>query len=252
MQIGTVELGKTPRVIVALSGENLKGNLEKARELKVDLIEARLDLLSDVSKESFRSFLDAVADFGFYSVSTIRPVWEGGKFKGSEEERLELFKLAVSHPATGAVDVELRAKILPYVKEMVEKERKVLIVSYHDFEKTPSKSEIEDILGRAKDAGADIVKVAFAGREPSDATRVCCVLENFDHPKVFMVMGEVGKFTRVVGFSFGSLLTYTFFGEPVAPGQIEAEKLIRLLCEFYPEYSKEKERFLHPAIEEVL
>ena len=86
MQIGTVELGRIPRVIVALNGENLKENLEKARELKVDLIEARLDLLSEASKESFKFFLDGIADFGFYSVSTIRPVWEGGKFKGSEEE----------------------------------------------------------------------------------------------------------------------------------------------------------------------
>jgi len=252
MQIGTVELGKVPKVVVALDDENLRENLERARELKVDLIEARLDLLKEISRETFKSFLDAVADFGFYSISTIRPVWEGGKFKGSEEERLELFKLVISHPATGAVDIELKAKILPYIKEMVKKERKVLIVSYHDFERTPSKAEIENILCRAKETGADIVKVAFAGKDVSDATKVCCVLEKFDHPKIFMVMGEVGKFTRVVGFSFGSLLTYTFFGKPVAPGQIEAEKLIRLLCEFYPDYFKEKERFLRETGEEVL
>jgi len=252
MQIGTVELGKVPRVIVALGGENLKESLERARELKVDLVEARLDLLPEVSESSVKSFLDAVSDYGFYSVSTIRPVWEGGKFKGSEEERLKLFEFVVSHPATGAVDVELRSEILPYVRELVRDERKVLIVSYHDFDRTPSSQEIEGILGRAKETGADVVKVAFAGKSLSDATRVCCLLSRFDHPKIFMVMGEVGKFTRVVGFSFGSLLTYTFFGKPVAPGQIEAEKLIKLLCEFYPDYAREKERFLRPAIEEVL
>jgi 3-dehydroquinate dehydratase-1 len=57
-------------------------------------------------------------------------------------------------------------------------------------------------------------------------------------------MGELGKFTRVVGFSFGSLLTYTFFGKPVAPGQIEAEELILLLEKLYPEYADYRKKFL--------
>ena len=67
-----------------------------------------------------------------------------------------------------------------------------------------------------------------------------------------MVMGEVGSFTRVVGFSFGSLLTYTFFGRPVAPGQIEAEKLIKLLSNLYPQYRKEKGKFFNREFLEVL
>ena len=81
------------------------------------------------------------------------------------------------------------------------------------------------------------------GRTQSDAARVCCVLSQLNYPRVFMVMGEVGSFTRVVGFSFGSLLTYTFFGRPVAPGQIEAERLIKLLANLYPDYRREKGRF---------
>ena len=244
MQIGTVELGKEPAVIVALSGEKLKENLERARRLRIDLIEARLDLLSEISSKTVREFLGTVADYGFYAVSTLRPVWEGGKFKGEEFERLDLFKEIVKHPATGAVDVELRSSLLPEVASMVKEERKRLIVSYHDFEKTPSEPEIEEILNRCREAGADIVKVAFMGKSQEDAARVCCVLSGFDHPKIFMVMGEVGSFTRVVGFSFGSLLTYTFFGKPVAPGQIEAERLIKLLSNLYPSYRRKREKFL--------
>ncbi len=243
MQIGTVELGKEPAVIVALNGENLKENLEKARRLRIDLVEARLDLLTEITPETIREFLDTVADFSFYAVSTLRPAWEGGEFKGEDPERLKLFEVIVKHPATGAVDVELRSSLLPEVASMVREERKKLIVSYHDFEKTPSESEIEEILGKCREAGADIVKVAFMGKSQEDAARVCCVLSKFNHPKIFMVMGEVGSFTRVVGFSFGSLLTYTFFGKPVAPGQIEAERLIKLLSNLYPSYRKKREKF---------
>ncbi len=243
MQIGTVELGKEPAVIAALNGENLKKNLEKARRLRIDLVEARLDLLPEITPGTIREFLDTVADFGFYAVSTLRPVWEGGEFRGEESERLKLFEVIVKHPATGAVDVELRSSLLSEVASMAKEERKKLIVSYHDFEKTPSESEIGEILGKCREAGADIVKVAFMGKSQEDAARGCCVLSKFNHPKIFMVMGEVGSFTRVVGFSFGSLLTYTFFGKPVAPGQIEAERLIKLLSNLYPSYRKKREKF---------
>ncbi len=244
MQIGTVKLQNEPAVIVALDGNRLRENLEKARRLRIDLVEARLDLLEEITPEKIKSFLDAIANFGFYAVSTLRPTWEGGKFIKSEEERLELLKEVIKHPATGAVDIELKSSILPEIIPLVRAEGKKLIVSYHDFEKTPPNSEIEEIAKRCKEAGADIVKVAFMGKKEEDASRVCCVLSRFNHPKIFMVMGESGSFTRVVGFSFGSLLTYTFFGKPVAPGQIEAERLIKLLSSVYPSYRKKREKFL--------
>jgi len=235
MLIGTVELGKVPRVVLATDDENLKSKLERARLLGIDLVEARVDLLKEPTEKKVRTFLDVVADYGFYAVSTVRPVWEGGAFRGDESERLSLFELLVKHPATGAVDVELRSEILPEVRAMARQERKPLIVSYHDFEKTPGESEIEELFGKAVEAGADLVKLAFTGKSHDDAARICSTLFKFKEPKVFMVMGEAGKFTRVVGFSFGSLLTYTFFGKPVAPGQIEAERLVSLLKEFYPD-----------------
>jgi len=244
MLIGTVELGKRPVVILVPNWEKLEEELEKARELRIDLIEARIDLLKDKSPQGVRRALDLIADYGFYAVSTVRPTWEGGCFRGSEEERLELLKLVARHPATGAVDVELKAKILPQVREVVGEEGKKLLVSYHDFQKTPPAEEIEELFEEANSKGADIVKLAFFGRDREEAARVCSTLYKFNHPKVFMVMGEVGRFTRVVGFSFGSLLTYTFFGKPVAPGQVEAGELILLLEKLYPEYADYRKKYL--------
>ena len=45
-------------------------------------------------------------------------------------------------------------------------------------------------------------------------------------------MGEIGKITRVAGFFFGSIMTYTFVGKSFAPGQIELNRLIEEL-KFY-------------------
>lgn len=245
MEFGTVELGRRPVVIVVPDWENLGKELERARELRLDLVEARVDLMEP---GRVRENLDLIGDYGFYCVLTVRPTWEGGGFKGSERERLELFRELLSHPAVGAVDVELKAEILPEVRELACKERKKLMVSYHDFEKTPGRQEIEELFKRAVESGADVVKLAFMGNSPSDGARVCSVMASLSHPRVFMVMGEEGSFTRVVGFSFGSLLTYTFFGEAVAPGQIEAERLVSLLSQFYPAYRREREKFLKGAL----
>jgi len=245
VKIGTVELGKRPAVILVPDQSSLCEDLEKARRLRIDLIEARADL---INRSKVKESLDLIADYGFYAVLTLRPKWEGGGFEGSEKERLELFEKFVSHPAVGAVDVELHAPILAEVRELAKGAGKKLIISYHDFEKTPERDEIRRIFEKALEAEADIVKTAFMGRSHSDAARVCSVMAELPRPKIFMVMGQAGKFTRVVGFSFGSLLTYTFFGRPVAPGQIEAERLIELLIQFYPEYRAEREKFLKGAL----
>ncbi len=241
MKIGTVELGKRPIVVLVPNWEELERELERAKELKIDLIETRVDLMEENKVEES---LNLISDFGFYSILTIRPTWEGGRFKGNEEERLSLFKELIKHPAVGAVDLELRSslekELLPLIKEWGKK----LVISYHDFEKTPEEEEIEELFKRAVEKGADIVKMAFTAKEEGDPARLSSVMLRLNHPKVFMSMGKKGKFTRVVGFSFGSLLTYTFFGKPAAPGQIEAGKLVKLLMEFYPEYKREKGKFL--------
>ncbi|OMH41162.1 type I 3-dehydroquinate dehydratase [Desulfurobacterium indicum] len=241
MQLGTVELGKIPRVILAINDDNLEEKLFKARELKIDLIEARIDLLKNLSKENIKRFLDTIGDFGFYTVATVRPMWEGGKFSKDEEKRLNTIKEVAEHPVVAAIDIELRAeKIIKRVITYTKSLRKKVIVSFHDFEKTPSSDEILNIASRAKEIGGDIVKCAFKANSIQDVSNTACTMKSIDMPKIFMLMGDKGSISRVDGFFFGSLLTYTFFGESVAPGQIEAENLIKLLMKFYPDYRKEK------------
>jgi 3-dehydroquinate dehydratase-1 len=229
MRIGTVELGKKPRTVLVLSSpERVREDLELARIFRIDLVEARMDLLKD------KKVLDIVSDYGFYSILTVRPTWEGGKFNGTEEERLEVFKSCVKHPGVGAVDVEVRAEISQEVKKLCKSCSKVLIASYHDFERTPPDEEIEEIFEKCAELG-DIVKIALTPSSYEDVRRFCCLMAKKKKPKVFMAMGTYGKITRIAGFVFSSLLTYTFFGKAVAPGQIDAEKTINLLKEFYGE-----------------
>jgi len=238
INIGTVKLGEEPTLILVPSWENLEEELSRARALGIRLVEARIDLLSDKSSASIRKALDKISDYGFFAVSTVRPVWEGGAFKGDEEERLSIFKEVIKHPATGAVDVELRSRIKESVKELAREEGKRLILSYHDFEKLPEEPELEQILDQMRSFSPDIIKLAFMARSDEDVPRLCCKMAAEELPRIFMLMGEKGRLSRVIGFSFGSLLSYTFFGRAVAPGQIGAEELVSLLTKLYPELGK--------------
>jgi len=41
-------------------------------------------------------------------------------------------------------------------------------------------------------------------------------------------MGDYGKVSRIAGFVFGSVITYSFVGSAVAPGQIELKEMVRI------------------------
>ncbi len=239
MQIGTVELGKLPRIVLSMSSVD-RVSLELARNLKVDLIELRLDLLNPFSIENIKNTLNLVSDYGFYSIVTLRPNWEGGNFLGTDKERMSIFHRFIKHPSVGAVDIEFKSNIRDEILMLSRSLNKISIVSYHDFEGMPSNDEITDTAREMAGTGADIVKLAFFGTKPSDAARLSCLMFKLKFNKIFMLMGKYGRLTRVNGFDFGSLLTYTFLGTETAPGQINALDLIRLMSKFYPGILQEK------------
>jgi 3-dehydroquinate dehydratase-1 len=53
-------------------------------------------------------------------------------------------------------------------------------------------------------------------------------------PLVTLSMGEIGMLSRVAAPLFGSLFTYTFVGEAVAPGQLPFGELVAEMRRYYP------------------
>src|SRR5687767_6434615 len=104
-------------------------DLAEARRSGADLAELRLDYLREPID------LPALLDRKPLPVlATLRPVWEGGHFSGSEEERYAILERAC---VAGAdyVDVEFRRF------RRFELGTTRLVLSYHDFEKTPEDVE---------------------------------------------------------------------------------------------------------------
>ena len=79
-------------------------------------------------------FQSIIKEIDFPLIATNRKIEEGGFFKGSESERIEILLEAAKH--ADIVDIELETDE-EYLEKII-KASKSTIISYHDFKKTPS------------------------------------------------------------------------------------------------------------------
>src|SRR5690242_4791110 len=113
-----------------------------------DLVELRLDSVSDPDAAG------ALADRRRPVIVTCRPAWEGGHFRGSEDERRRILTDAFTRGAE-FVDVEWRAGF----GDLIAREGgKRIILSAHDFDMMPI--DLVARLHAMRSTGADIVKLA--------------------------------------------------------------------------------------------
>lgn len=194
---------------------------------KTDLIELRLDYLDEpaAGPEYIQKIRKPV-------IVTCMPEWEGGRFKDSEKERINILKEACKYAKYVSIELKTKKNLRDsLINEAKEKEVKV-IVSHHDYNKTPSNKEIKRTISREKKAGADIAKISYMAREYSDALRVLKALtENRTGiPLIAISMGEKGRITRFMGPLLGSYLTFASVGKgrESAPGQMTVEELKKI------------------------
>ena len=220
-----------PLVVLPVDDKDLEKRLSIALDYGIDMIELRIDQFSDFSKDYVVEKAKTVKDYNFGIIATVRSKEEGGVFI-PDEQRVEIFEAVAG--LVDILDIELTSeKINRKVIEIAKDEGKLSLVSYHDFEKTPDERFIQSLIDKGVFLGANIIKYAFKVNSCEDVNRILCVTgKNRDKKIVAIGMGELGKITRVAGFFFGSVLTYTYIGKSFAPGQIEARKLIEEL-KFY-------------------
>ena len=129
----------------------------EARRAGADLCELRLDYAKspDVAALLAAKPLPVLA--------TVRPKWEGGRFEGDEAMRLGILEDACMHGAD-YVDVEYRA-----YKDFNRRQAK-LVLSYHDFEKTPD--DLDRTVSRMKAMEPFLLKIACHARGTADLVRL--------------------------------------------------------------------------------
>jgi len=207
-------------ICIPIIANNLADALHDMAEASMvaDIVELRIDYIKNVDlKRLLEKRTKAV-------IVTNRPVREGGRFTGSEEERIALLKLAIRLQAD-YVDIE-HDSIQHIRRDTVHRVPTKIIVSYHNFRETPD--DLTDIYKRLSQSGADIVKIVTHANNITDNVRIYQLLQQSQTPTISFCMGELGIISRILYKRFGSYLTFASLqaGKESAPGQINIHELL--------------------------
>lgn len=235
IKLGSIKLDGTPRIVLSLNDATPPDLIQEARQSGLDLVELRIDQYSSFDGTHILREVGRFKDCS--TIATIRTKAEGGAWNLPEPERLALFKKII--PEVNAVDIELSAEtILPDVIQSAHAARKIVLISYHNFDGTPTFNELNGIMDEAKSFGADIVKIAGRATRPEDIqTLAGFTIANAMKNIVVIAMGPEGALSRVFFPALGSLLTYAYLDQPTAPGQLGYRELFELLKKFYPKFN---------------
>lgn len=228
----TLEAGR-PAVAVSFTDADSKDEIAEARAAGVAIAELRIDLFARLAPDYVEAQAKRLS--GLPTIATIRDASEGGGWKGSSAERIALFEAVL--PLVDAIDIELAsAEVLAAAGPKAKAAGKVLIVSHHDFLRTPPAEALVETTRAAAAAGADIVKLAARADSDRDVEVLAEVLHERPHPNMVVIgMGENGAPTRLLFPGQGSLFTFAAKGErSTAPGQLDYKRMLKLLATLYP------------------
>jgi 3-dehydroquinate dehydratase-1 len=225
----------------ALAGVVADQDWEKADWKIADILEVRLDRVWEKGLqpeiEASRSFIrDLKQKTKKPLILTIRRPEENEAPKPGmlpDEDRVPFFEALI--PLIDAVDVEVSSLIAGKIIRLAKKAKKPVIGSYHNFRRLPPDNTLYEKLGRAKNLGADIFKVAAITENPKETIRLLlfCNLFSKSHLVCAVGMGKGSVLSRVTAPLFGSVLTYASLSVKTAPGQPDIKTLATDLRRFY-------------------
>lgn len=243
VEINGLKLGSgRPKIAVPLTGKTQDELLKQADDITIenaDLVEWRIDHFANVRdsqlvNETSKKLYSKLADLPL--LITFRTADEGGALQlKNEEEYFLICKNVVENQCSDLLDLELfrDARKRQEMIKLAQKNDIKIIMSNHNFEKTPEKEKIFNRLQMMQHFGADIAKIAVMPNSVEDVLSLLDVThqakQKLQIPIITMAMGDLGKLSRISGDIFGSCLTFGTVGKASAPGQIESEQLRSML-----------------------
>jgi len=196
--------------------------IKKAENQHADFIEVRLDSLKEHNQ------LADIAQCNTPLIATNRPKECKGKFLGSETERQKILMDAAKN-GFEYVDIELSTPKLKNIISNLPKMDAKPIVSFHDFNKTPKKTQLNKIFKKEIANGAEICKIVTMARFVEDNLTVLDFVSKASKNAkiVCFSMGELGKPSRLLSPIFGAFFTLASLesGRKTAPGQLTLQEM---------------------------
>ena len=207
--------------------------------LKPDIVEFRADWYDDCTDKTnliemlklIRKLIDRIP-----LLFSFRTVGEGGVQKIEKALYNRINKTAIESGLIDMIDIELMLgdEFVTELTEAAHDNNIIVVMSSHDFKKTPKKEELLMRMDRMVSLGADIPKIAVMPESNRDVLNLLDTTDTFhnDHPDIpiiTMSMDGKGVVSRLAGEIFGSSVTFGCARKASAPGQIEAGELAIVL-----------------------
>lgn len=216
-------------------------NTVEMAELRLDLLDFSIDQIQTLFSHN-QKFCGGSGPRGAGSLRQKSPPGPAARLIAthrpttiSDDERKDILMAAVEAGAN-YVDLELESNAgfkHTVMKACRRKDCKV-ILSYHNYESTPAKMELEKIIQDCFSEGADIAKIACRVNDEADAARILSLYDkeiSKEKQLVALGMGEKGKITRLAAPLLGAPFTYACLShsKKTAPGQLDMKTLKDIL-----------------------
>lgn len=200
-------------------------NIEAAIEKGADLIECRFDFMTNF--DGIDVYLDGISSFKKKCIYTLRPFNQGGNFVNDLDKRSTILKKFINAEPQ-FVDIEYEIiSANEDLADFTEVSNTKILVSWHDFEKTPSYSELINIVNQMR-IYSPYLKVVTMAQSFDDVLEIFKLYQNVDtHVNLIsFAMGESGIVSRLLCPIIGEApFTYAASNTPIAPGQLSIQQV---------------------------
>lgn len=232
LKIKNLVLGEgRPKICVPLTGvteEKLLAEAKAAREENAELVEWRGDRCQEIHNTGRMEEIAVMLRRELPDcpiLFTCRT--EDGQFSIDENAYMEINRCMIDTGSIDLIDIELfmGEHVCTRLAEYAHERGVYVIISNHDFQKTPDVDVIVQRILNMRYLGADIPKIAVMPKQPRDVLKLLQATDTYnqwygDCPIITMSMGKKGAVSRLCGETFGSAVTFATVGEASAPGQM--------------------------------
>ena len=247
LKIKNLTIGEgIPKICVPMCSANEEALIKEADEIAakyIDIAEWRLDYYENVLDiERVVSFAETLKKHLSETLllCTFRTSEEGGNLKDYDNNLyFDMNKALIKSQYLDLIDLELFMDKLR-LKELIATAHIYgvhVIMSNHDFNRTPQKDELLIRLMTMKRMEADILKIAVMPENENDLLTLLEVTQQMkekvpNQAIVTISMGKLGLLSRLSGEIFGSSITFAALHGQSAPGQIpfgELQEVLQLI-----------------------
>lgn len=145
--------------------------------------------------------------------------------KDNNEKSKEYLDLAIKYKIK-FIDLDYRSELL----EDFDRIDTLLILSYHNYERTPYEFALQEIISNMNRFEPDIIKIATKGNNKSDALRLL-QLNNFQRNIIAFTLGNKTKFSRFASYYSGLKYIYAAIDDNnrTAEGQPTLNEVLTVL-----------------------